>query len=92
MVNSKILQLVKRGVSRKAAAKVSFSNKGRWALSWTRALHRAYPNRVFINRFGQLNIDIKILGRIIGIKGNNGQHYIAVQIADQVLPCSAGYS
>ena len=53
MVNSKILQLVKRGVSRKAAAKVSFSNKGRWALSWTRALHRAYPNRVFINRFGQ---------------------------------------
>ena len=46
-------KLIKRGVTRKVAAETSFSNKGRWALSWTSALHRAYPNRVFINRFGQ---------------------------------------
>ena len=46
-------KLIKRGVTRKVAAETSFSNKGRWALSWTSALHQAYPNRVFINRFGQ---------------------------------------
>lgn len=46
-------KLVKRGIPRKTAAKTTFSNKGRWALSWTNALHRAYPNRWFINGLGQ---------------------------------------
>lgn len=46
-------KLVKRGVSRKSAAKTAFSNKGRWALSWTLALAQAYPNRWFINDLGQ---------------------------------------
>ncbi len=45
-------KLVKRGVSRKVAS-VAYSNKGRWALSITRALHRAYPNRWFIQQMGQ---------------------------------------
>ncbi len=46
-------KLVKQGVSWKSAAKTAFSNQGRWALSRTNALHCAYPNRWFINRYGQ---------------------------------------
>ena len=46
-------KLVKRGVSTETAAKTTFSNKGRWALSWTKVLHQAYPNRWFINGMGQ---------------------------------------
>jgi hypothetical protein len=30
-----------------------FSTKGRRVLSWTTALHRAFPNRFFINELGQ---------------------------------------
>jgi len=42
-------KLMKRGVSKIRAAKVSFSNQKRWALSHTSELERAYPNRWFIN-------------------------------------------
>lgn len=45
-------KLVKRGVSRRWAAKTVFSNKGRWALSHTPAVERAYPNRWFIKEMG----------------------------------------
>ena len=41
--------LVKRGTSRKQAAKAAFSNHNRWALSNTSALTRAYPNHWFIH-------------------------------------------
>jgi group II intron reverse transcriptase/maturase len=41
-------KLVKRKVPRPLAVRTSYSNKGRWALSYTRALHMAYPNRWFI--------------------------------------------
>ena len=46
-------KLRKQGASRKSIATAAFSNKGRWALSRTTALHQAYPNRWFISRFGQ---------------------------------------
>lgn len=46
-------KLIKRGVSRKSAAKTAYSNKGRWATSWTWALAIAYPNNWFINGVGQ---------------------------------------
>lgn len=46
-------KLVKRGVSRGHAAKTAQSNRGRWALSWTKALHKAYPNRWFTDVLGQ---------------------------------------
>jgi len=46
-------KIVKRGVSWKLAAKTAFSNKGRWVLSSTYALHKAYPNRWFIEELGQ---------------------------------------
>jgi group II intron reverse transcriptase/maturase len=45
-------KLVKRGVKRQIAAKTVFSNKGRWALSHTYAVERAYPNRWFIKEMG----------------------------------------
>jgi len=45
-------KLVKRMVPRRLAAKTVFSNKGRWALSHTRAMEAAYPNQWFINDMG----------------------------------------
>ena len=45
-------KLVKRNVPRRLAAKAVFSNKGRWALSHTRAVEKAYPNRWFIKEMG----------------------------------------
>lgn len=46
-------KLVKRGVSRRQAAKAVFSNKKRWALSYTFALSKAYPVGWFIGEMGQ---------------------------------------
>ena len=45
-------KLVKRKVHRRLAAQTVFSNKGRWALSHTLAVERAYPNRFYINEVG----------------------------------------
>ena len=44
-------KLLKRGVS-KASAAVSFSNKGRWAMSHTKAVEKAYSNKWFIEEMG----------------------------------------
>ena len=49
-------KLVKRGVSRRRAAKTVFSNKGRWALSHSPAVERAYSNRWFIR---EMNLKIR---------------------------------
>ncbi|WP_153306622.1 group II intron reverse transcriptase/maturase [Desulfogranum japonicum] len=46
-------KLIKRGVPKDQAAKTAQSNNGRWALSWTKALHKAYPNRWFTDVLGQ---------------------------------------
>jgi len=46
-------KLVKRGVPRPQAAKAVFSNKGRWALSHTFAVSRAYPVGWFVGELGQ---------------------------------------
>jgi RNA-directed DNA polymerase len=45
-------RLVKLKVPKELAAKTVFSNKGRWALSHTRALEVAYPNKWFIEKMG----------------------------------------
>ena len=45
-------KLVKRGISWQTAAKTVYSNKRRWALSHTRAVDAAYPNRWFIGEMG----------------------------------------
>ena len=46
-------KLVKRGVPRRQAAKAVFSNQGRWALSNTFAVTRAYPVGWFTGEMGQ---------------------------------------
>lgn len=46
-------KLIKRGIGKAFAAKTVFSNKGRWVLSHTPAVERAYPNRWFIEEMGQ---------------------------------------
>jgi len=46
-------KLVRRGVSRRQAAKTVFSNRKRWALSHTFALSKAYPVGWFIGEMGQ---------------------------------------
>lgn len=46
-------KLIKRGVSPKQAGATVFSKKGRWALSRTVALSKAYPNRWFTDVLGQ---------------------------------------
>jgi group II intron reverse transcriptase/maturase len=46
-------KLIARGVSRKLAAKdVYRSNRNRWALSHSRAVEKAFPNRWFIQKLG----------------------------------------
>lgn len=46
--------LVKKGISKGTAAKTVYQgNKGRWKLSHTKAMERAYPNRWFIYKMGQ---------------------------------------
>lgn len=45
-------KLVKRGVPR-SLAKTVFLNHGRWVLSRTGAMHKAYPNRWFTDVIGQ---------------------------------------
>ncbi len=46
-------KLVKRGVSRGLAAKTVFSNRKRWALSYTFAVTKAYPVGWFTGEVGQ---------------------------------------
>ena len=46
-------KLVKRGVSRRQAANAVFSNRKRWALSYTFAVTKAYPVGWFIGEMGQ---------------------------------------
>ena len=45
-------KLVKRNVPRRLAAKTVYSNRGRWALSHSRAVELAFPNRWFIKELG----------------------------------------
>ena len=46
-------KLIKRGVSRGLASAVAYSHNKRWALSHTRAVEIAFPNRWFIQGLGQ---------------------------------------
>lgn len=45
-------RLMKRGISRKSAAKTAFSNDRRWVLSHKRVIEQAYPNKWFIKTLG----------------------------------------
>jgi len=55
-------KLTKRGVPRRQAAAAVYSHRGRWALSNTRAVTKAYPNDWFIAVQGQaIRSDRKLL-------------------------------
>lgn len=45
-------KLINRGVPSRLANKTAYSHRGRWALSHTRAVERAYPNKWFIEEMG----------------------------------------
>jgi RNA-directed DNA polymerase len=47
-------KLIKRGVSRRQSAKAVFTNRKRWALSYTFAVTKAYPVGWFIGEMGQV--------------------------------------
>ncbi|MCP4288627.1 MAG: hypothetical protein GY792_30095 [Gammaproteobacteria bacterium] len=47
-------KLVKRGVSRRQSAKAVFTNRKRWALSYTFAVTKAYPVSWFTGEMGQV--------------------------------------
>ncbi len=61
-------KLVKRGVPRDHAAKTVQSNPGRWALSWTKALHMAYPNRWISDVLGQRLKSNAMLKHWLGVR------------------------
>ena len=46
--------LVKRGVPRGRATAAAYSHRKRWALSRTRAVEQAFPNRWFAKTLGQV--------------------------------------
>jgi len=46
-------KLVRQGVSKRAAARVAYSNHGTWRLSHTRAVEMAYSNKWFKQQAGQ---------------------------------------
>ena len=46
-------KLIKRGVNRGLASAMAYSHNKRWALSHTRAVEIAFPNRWFIQQIGQ---------------------------------------
>ena len=45
--------LIKNGINKRSALATSYSNKGTWALSHTRAIEKAFPNKWFIEEIGQ---------------------------------------
>jgi group II intron reverse transcriptase/maturase len=61
-------KLVKRGVRRGFAAKTVYSNRGRWYLSHSRAVERAYPNQWFTETIGQKLASTKNLPHWFDVK------------------------
>lgn len=45
--------LIKKGVSKRMAGKAIYGNHGKWYISHTRAMEKAYPNKHFVERLGQ---------------------------------------
>jgi len=60
-------KLVHKGASRASSAKAVFSNKGRWALSITFALHTAFPTSWFTDVLGQRLRSTELLKHWFGV-------------------------
>lgn len=61
-------KLIKRGVSRGLVAKTVYSNRGRWNLSHSRVVERAYPNQWFTETIGQKLASTKNLLHWLDVK------------------------
>lgn len=49
---SLVRRLIERGIKRSSAKKTAYSHNGRWSLSHSRAMEKAYSNRWFIDTLG----------------------------------------
>lgn len=62
-----IAKLIKRGVAKKQAANTVYTNRKTWALSHTKAVEKAYPNRWFSDTLNQIIVSDKKLDHWFGL-------------------------
>jgi RNA-directed DNA polymerase len=61
-----VAKLIKRGVAKKQAANTVYTNRKTWALSHTKAVEKAYPNRWFSDILNLVIVSGKKLGHWFG--------------------------
>ena len=59
-------QLIKRGVAKKQAVSTVYTNRRTWALSHTKAVEKAFPNRWFSDTIKQIIVSDKKLDHWFG--------------------------
>jgi siroheme synthase (precorrin-2 oxidase/ferrochelatase) len=62
-----VAKLIKRGVAKKQAAYTVYTNRKTWALSHTRAVEKAFPNRWFSDTLNQIIVSDKKLEHWFGL-------------------------
>jgi len=62
-----VAKLIKRGVAKKQAANTVYTNRKTWALSHTRAVEKAFPNRWFSDTLNQIIVSDKKLEHWLGL-------------------------
>lgn len=63
-----VAKLTSRGVAKKQAYKTVYTNRKTWALSHTKAIEKAFPNRWFTDILQQVTVSDKELEHWFGIK------------------------
>jgi RNA-directed DNA polymerase len=61
-----VAKLIKRGVAKKQAANTVYTNRKTWALSHTKAIEKAFPNRWFSDKLNQIIMSEKKLDHWFG--------------------------
>jgi group II intron reverse transcriptase/maturase len=61
-----VAKLIKRGVAKKQAANTVYTNRKTWALSHTKAVEKAFPNRWFSDTLNQIIVSDKKLAHWFG--------------------------
>lgn len=61
-----VAKLIKRGVAKKQATSTVYTNRKTWALSHTKAIEQAFPNRWFSDTLNQIIVSDKKLGHWFG--------------------------
>ena len=60
-----VAKLIKRGVAKKQAANTVYTNRKTWALSHTKAIEKAFPNRWFSDTLNQIIVSDKKNGSLV---------------------------